>query len=62
MKWRDKLTKLELKHLADSGITSLEGLKRTRRHQIAQTAKSGVEGCWECRRIAAKLGLKKADL
>jgi|WetSurMetagenome_2_1015567.scaffolds.fasta_scaffold23794_7 hypothetical protein len=55
--WRDKLTKKELKHLKESGITSLEGLKRTRKHQIESTAKFGIEACFHCRMIATKLGI-----
>jgi hypothetical protein len=60
MRWQDKLPKAELKHLRESGVTTLAQARRNAEHQAKlrkQDPNPVVEPCWECRRINEKLGL-----
>ena len=60
MKWQNKLTKTELKHLKEMGVTTLLGAKRNAEHQQKlrnETPETFLEPCWECRRINNKLDL-----
>ena len=60
MKWQNKITKSELKHLREMGVTTLKGAKRNAEHQarLRRSAPCTLdEPCWECRRINDKLGL-----
>jgi hypothetical protein len=56
-RWQDKLTKKELKHLAETcfGRPTLAALKRNREGHRETKAKTGVEPCYDCRHIALKL-------
>lgn len=58
--WTSKLTKKEIQHLLDFGISSCEDLKKTRAIQIEHMKRNPecVEPCWDCRTIAHKLGLE----
>lgn len=58
MKWQNKLTKSELKHLREMGVTTLAGANRNAEHQ-ANLRKNPdmLEPCFECRSINIKLGL-----
>ena len=66
MKWQDKLTKKDLRHLKKvAGVTTLAGAKRTFEVQAKMRQKMNqpeddnfLEPCWECRAIARKLGFK----
>jgi len=59
MRWQEKLTQKELKHLHAQGITTLRGLRETREHQRAMKAACAtVEPCFDCLSIARKLGLE----
>jgi len=62
MKWNDRLTKTERRHLRESGcltlaafVRTVEAQKATRR---ANNDNPALEPCWECRRIAQKLNLE----
>ena len=66
--WQSKLTKRELKHLREQGITTLRGFVECRTKQLEMKAKSilhnqtaettiNPEPCWDCRMIAEKLGV-----
>lgn len=59
MKWQDKLTKQELAHLKEQGITTLAKVKEVGANQKRMRDKNtlGSEPCWECRYINKKLGL-----
>lgn len=60
MKWQNKLTKSELKHLKESGVTTLVAAKRNAKHQSmvrSQDPDPRCEPCWECRNINIKLGI-----
>jgi len=66
MRWQDKLTKKELRHLRiDANCRTLSAVKRTVeqheiwRHEIHENNKRNVEPCWECKAIGRKLGLIK---
>ena len=52
--WRKKLTAAERSHLRDTGARSIAALSRNREHQ----QKSNPDGCFECRKIAQKLGME----
>ncbi len=58
--WRDKLTKKELKHLKEAGITTLTMLKTSREEQRKWAAEHPdfPEPCFDCRHIALKLGIE----
>ena len=61
MKWQDKLTKKELKHMKDiAGCHSLKTFKENRKGQIQmrESGKFDREPCFDCRSIALKLGLE----
>jgi hypothetical protein len=60
MKWQEKLTKAELKHLRESGPVTLRALRVNRAYQKMMKEQSGghVEPCYECKKIAQKLGLE----
>jgi len=60
MRWQEKLTKKEMKHLQRNcqGRPTLAGLRRDRKHQATLKRETGVEPCWVCRFIAHKLGLE----
>ena len=58
------LTKKEQKHLTESGIGSMDAMKRQVAHMqklVAQDKEAGREGvsfpCWDCKFIARKLNL-----
>jgi len=63
MRWQKKLTKKQLKHLRDMGITTLSEFWRNREWQKGQLLKAeamglhigAAEPCWECRDIADRL-------
>jgi hypothetical protein len=62
--WQSKLTKRELKHLREQGITTLRDFVDCRTKQlamkaihIAQHPGTNSEPCWDCRMIAEKLGV-----
>lgn len=60
MRWQNKLTKSELKHLREMGVTTLTGAKRNAEHQKNLRDRDPDpcnEPCWECRRINLKLNL-----
>lgn len=66
MRWQDKLTKEERKHLREHNIFSIKRLKELRLRQIAIMEKFDsnhdipaeiAHGCMECRKIADKLGV-----
>ena len=50
------LTKEERKHLSANGIRYTDDLVKTFAHQKHLRTLGGSEPCWECRRIAQKLG------
>ena len=59
-----KLGKKQQRHLTDMNIHSLAAFKNTRAHQlecIEIDKKAGIEfpsePCWDCRKIAEKLGM-----
>ena len=59
--WKD-LTKKERKHCHQNGITTLREFKVAAEHQKKHRDEALTQGrfdepCWECRRIAVKLGL-----
>lgn len=60
-RWQDKLTKKEMKHLADTcfGRPTLAALKQNRAAHLAEVEKGNMDPCFECRSIAIKLGLEK---
>ena len=58
--WKAKLTLEEVKHLQDVGINTLEMFKVMRTKQLELT-RGDKEACWECRGIALKLGVEKAE-
>jgi len=54
MRWKEKLTKKELKHIKETtGRATLGEFQRNRKDQIGY----GVE-CFACQSIARKLGLE----
>jgi len=67
MRWQQKLTKTQLKHLKDCGITTLTAFIRCRKQQLsdmrkfdanpqnAERSAETVVGCWDCREIAKRL-------
>ena len=62
VKWQDKLTKKELKHLrVDANCHTLAAVKRTVEVQEADRKRNNhnpvIEPCWECKEIGRKLGL-----
>ena len=60
MKWQSKLTKKELRHLRESGITTLRQAKVNAEFQAKEMAKPGERSmliCSECTPINQKLGL-----
>ena len=58
MRWQDKLTKKELKHIKETTTTpTLAHFKTNRKHHNAEPG--GKEPCYECRHIAIKLGLEE---
>ena len=60
MKWQKKLTKTEMAHLKDSGITTLWLAKINAEFQAKEKAKPGERSmliCNECSVINRKLGL-----
>jgi hypothetical protein len=61
MKWKDKLTRPEQKHLREMGIHSLKAMRVNRGTQakMKEYGENEIEPCWECRNIAVKLGLEQ---
>ena len=66
MRWQDKLTKKEMRHLRTvANCTTLIQVKTTIEDQAKAREKSLADGlpigvaepCWECRNIGRKLGL-----
>jgi len=59
MKWQEKLTKKELKHLGQEALShTLADFRKVRAAQTNLRGKDGREPCFECRHIALKLGLE----
>lgn len=60
MKWQQRLTKAELKHLRETmnGPLTLAKLRRNREAQREIEKEDPFLGCFECRHIALKLGLE----
>lgn len=60
MRWQDKLTTKEMKHLRETtiGRPTLAAFKRNREGQLAMIEMAGIEPCWDCLFIAKKLGLE----
>lgn len=57
MKWQDKLTKKELKHLRENGILTLSGMERNAEAQAKmRREEDSPEPCFECWSISQKLG------
>lgn len=57
MKFQKKLTKKELQHLKETTTRgTLTEFRRNREHQ----QKEGIK-CFDCRRIALKLGVEKVE-
>lgn len=65
MRWQKKIGKKEMRHLREMNIFTLSDFKRVRaiqvidrKHREAEGMRPGMaEPCWECRRIAEKLGV-----
>ena len=59
MRWQDKLTKKEMKHLrTDANCRTLEQVKNTvEQHEEWRKEFPKTEPCWDCKVIAQKLGL-----
>lgn len=66
MRWQDKLTKEERKHLREHNIFSVRKFSVLRKLQICLMEKSSgncdipaeiAHGCMDCRKIADKLGV-----
>lgn len=58
MKWQEKLTRDELKHMRDMGDRTLSEFRETRKLQLALEAEHPKTiACFECRHIAKKLGI-----
>lgn len=64
MRWQDKLTAEERKHLREEGITTLSAFRTMRGQQRATMLRWGrsldipsevAHGCMDCRKIAEKL-------
>lgn len=59
MRWQDKLTKKELKHLrVDANVRTLAAFRRTfeAHEQMRNGEEFRFEPCFECKTIARKLG------
>ena len=52
MRWQQKLTKKELRHLREANCTTLEDVKRNVAYQSQM-----LFPCWECVEIGRKLGI-----
>jgi hypothetical protein len=62
MKWQKRITKKELKHVKEMCGGTLQAFKQTREQQRKDKARNpDIEPCWDCRRIARKLGLEGND-
>lgn len=66
MRWQDKLTDEELKHLRDHGIFSVRRFSVLRKFQMRNMEEicgncdiptEIAHGCMDCRKIAEKLGI-----
>ena len=57
-RWQNKITKKELKHLREMGITTLGQARRNAEAQkeMRDSNTLGSEPCWDCRHINQKLG------
>ena len=63
MKWQGKLNKTELKHFREiAGCRTLQQFQRTlnqhEKWRAADNHNPVLEPCWDCRKIAAKLGME----
>ena len=62
MKWQDKLTTTERRHLRSMAMYTLEQVKYTLAEQKKQRDANGrnpvLEPCWICHGVAKKLGLE----
>lgn len=59
---KEILTKAEQRHLTEIGVHSMASFRSTREHQLAMEEAEKEAGryyvaCFECRRVARKLGL-----
>jgi hypothetical protein len=61
MKWQKKLTKTEMRHLKETIGTrpTLEAFRNNRKGQLEFRGAGDIEPCWDCRRIAQKLGIEQ---
>jgi hypothetical protein len=55
--YKHKITKANLKHLRDYGMTSMRLIEKTMKTQAKERKCTIHEPCWECKEIAKKLGL-----
>jgi hypothetical protein len=58
MRWQHKLTKTEVKHLRDNGVTTLKQAQRTANHQAGLDRSSELAACHECNWIMHKLSIQ----
>jgi hypothetical protein len=64
MRWQDKLTEEELKHVKEWCGGTLDAFKKNRVVQLEIKNRNTAQGylntepCWICRRIAKKLGIE----
>ena len=57
MRWKERLTKKQLKHLKEMDVTTYADLKTTLDWQAMERKNTESEPCWECREIAARLDI-----
>lgn len=59
MRWHDKITLQEHKHLREMGVTTLTQAKKNAEAQkkMRDDSPNGIEPCWDCKCINWKLGL-----
>ncbi len=60
MKWQDKLTKAELKHVREwvgSTLKEVKSMMAIHKERRKEKGSEGIEPCFICRSVARKLGL-----
>jgi hypothetical protein len=58
-KWQKPLTKTEIRHLKEMGVTTLKAARKNFAHQKKMRSSAPepmLEPCWDCRHIAKKMG------
>jgi hypothetical protein len=60
-RWHQKITLKEFRHIRETASGSLAQFKRNREWHRLERDISGEEPCFECRHIALKLGIEKAE-